>query len=208
MAETLAHKGCNVTIVTQGKQVAGPFDPDIARMAEEELQKQGVKVFLGEEVIGLKGEGNRVAEVVTKRGSFPAELVIVAVGVAPNSEMAVAAGLRTGLNEAETRKLGLSFSSITHRTRDHAGYYPDAKRLYVKLLYATETHVLLGAQLIGYAGTKRIDTLAVAITAGMTLEDIITLDLAYAPPFSGVWDPVQQAAREALKNITKEKGDR
>jgi NADPH-dependent 2,4-dienoyl-CoA reductase/sulfur reductase-like enzyme len=290
MAETLAHKECNVTIVTQGKQVAGPFDLDMARLAEEELQKQGVKVFLGEEVIGLKGESNRVAEVVTKRTSFPADLVIVAVGVVPNSEMAVATGLRigpsnaievnekmetsepdiyaagdcathyhtlkkindfiplgttankqgnvaghnmagevkkfpgvlgtailkvfdlemarTGLNEMEARKLGVSFSSITHRTRDHAGYYPNAKRLYVKLLYHTETYVLLGAQLVGYAGVKRIDTLAVAITAGMTLEDIIALDLAYAPPFSGVWDPVQQAAREVLKNSTKAKGSR
>jgi NADPH-dependent 2,4-dienoyl-CoA reductase/sulfur reductase-like enzyme len=61
---------------------------------------------------------------------------------------------------------------------------------------------LLGAQIVGGAGSaKRIDACAVALTAGMTVGQILDLDLAYAPPFAGVWDPVLIAAREALKVV-------
>ena len=61
---------------------------------------------------------------------------------------------------------------------------------------------LLGGQIVGGPGAaKRIDTIATAITAGMTAQDVMDLDLAYAPPFSSVWDPVAVAAREALKQI-------
>ena len=61
---------------------------------------------------------------------------------------------------------------------------------------------MLGAQIVGGPGSaKRIDTVATAITAGMTAADVVDLDLAYAPPFSSVWDPVAVAAREALKVV-------
>ena len=61
---------------------------------------------------------------------------------------------------------------------------------------------MLGAQIVGGPGSaKRIDTIATAITAGMTAADVVDLDLAYAPPYSSVWDPVAVAAREALKVV-------
>ena len=61
---------------------------------------------------------------------------------------------------------------------------------------------MLGAQIVGGPGAgKRIDTAATAITAGMTVADVLDLDLAYAPPFSSVWDPLAIAAREAMKAV-------
>jgi len=60
-------------------------------------------------------------------------------------------------------------------------------------------------QLVGYAGTKRMDTLVAAVTASMMFEEIVDFDWVYSSP-SAVWDPIQQAAGEALKNITREKG--
>ena len=68
----------------------------------------------------------------------------------------------------------------------------------MKLLAERGTRRVLGAQIVGKAGAaKRIDVLATAITARMTVDDVIDLDLGYAPPFSGVWDPVHIAARRA-----------
>ena len=72
----------------------------------------------------------------------------------------------------------------------------------VRLVVERGTGRLLGGQIVGGPGAaKRIDTVATAITAGMTVQDVLDLDLAYAPPFSSVWDPVAVAAREALKEV-------
>ena len=72
----------------------------------------------------------------------------------------------------------------------------------IRMVAERGTGRLLGAQIIGGPGSaKRIDTVATAITAGMTVADVADLDLAYAPPFSSVWDPVAVAAREAIKAV-------
>ena len=72
----------------------------------------------------------------------------------------------------------------------------------VRIVAEHGTGRVLGAQIIGGPGAaKRIDTVATAITAGMTVADVMDLDLAYAPPFSSVWDPVAVAAREATKQV-------
>ena len=72
----------------------------------------------------------------------------------------------------------------------------------VRMVAERGTGRLLGAQIVGGPGAaKRIDTVATAITAGMTVDEVMELDLAYAPPFSSVWDPVAVAAREARKWI-------
>jgi pyruvate/2-oxoglutarate dehydrogenase complex dihydrolipoamide dehydrogenase (E3) component len=69
----------------------------------------------------------------------------------------------------------------------------------VKLVAEAHTGRLLGAQIVGSAGAaKRIDTVATALSARLDVTDLLMLDLAYAPPFSSVWDPVQVAARQAL----------
>ena len=92
--------------------------------------------------------------------------------------------------------------AVTIDTTTRAGYLPDAGALTVRLTVERGTGRLLGAQIVGRPGSaKRIDTVATAITAGMTVFDVADLDLAYAPPFSSVWDPILVAARDALRKI-------
>jgi NADPH-dependent 2,4-dienoyl-CoA reductase/sulfur reductase-like enzyme len=106
---------------------------------------------------------------------------------------------RTGLSCRQAEQAGLDTAVTTVETTTTAGYMPNAEPMTIRLLSETGTGRLLGAQIVGGAGSaKRIDTCAVALTARMTLGDLVDLDLSYAPPFSGVWDPVQVAARKAL----------
>lgn len=103
---------------------------------------------------------------------------------------------RTGLSEKEAKIMNIPCGSVTITASDIAGYYPDDKKMKLKLVYHKETHKVLGGQIIGENGVdKRIDVLATAIFHSMTTEELLDLDLAYAPPYNGVWDPVQQAAR-------------
>ncbi len=81
-----------------------------------------------------------------------------------------------------------------------AGYLPDARALTVKLVAEQGTGRLLGGQAVGYGGVaKRIDVLATALYADMTVDGLTRLDLAYAPPFNSVWDPIQVAATKLLR---------
>jgi NADPH-dependent 2,4-dienoyl-CoA reductase/sulfur reductase-like enzyme len=103
---------------------------------------------------------------------------------------------RTGLSEKEAKIMNIPCGSVTITASDIAGYYPDDKKMKLKLVYHKETHKVLGGQIIGENGVdKRIDVLATAIFHSMTTEELLDLDLAYAPPYNGVWDPIQQAAR-------------
>jgi NADPH-dependent 2,4-dienoyl-CoA reductase/sulfur reductase-like enzyme len=103
---------------------------------------------------------------------------------------------RTGLSEKEAKIMNIPCGSVTITATDIAGYYPDDKKMKLKLVYHKETHKVLGGQIIGGNGVdKRIDVLATAIFHSMTTEELLDLDLAYAPPYNGVWDPIQQAAR-------------
>ena len=102
---------------------------------------------------------------------------------------------RTGLSEREARLAGVAYESIVLESTDQAGYMPNAVPLTVKLLAEKATGRLLGAQAVGKLGAdKRVDVLATALYAGLTLAQLEELDLAYAPPFNSVWDPVQAAA--------------
>ena len=106
---------------------------------------------------------------------------------------------RTGLSEREAQELGLDYrvSNVAAHTRSH--YYPGGGKIQVKLLAEAGSGRLLGGQIVGAQGAgKRIDTIAAALTAELTAEQLIYMDLAYAPPFSPVWDPVQVAARQLL----------
>jgi len=106
---------------------------------------------------------------------------------------------RTGLTERELKALGLQYTTATTKTKTRAGYYPGAGWIMVKLLAEKGSGRLLGGQIVGLEGAaKRIDVLATALTAGMTVQQIVDLDLSYAPPFSPVWDPVQTAARQLI----------
>jgi NADPH-dependent 2,4-dienoyl-CoA reductase/sulfur reductase-like enzyme len=106
---------------------------------------------------------------------------------------------RTGVSERQAKAADFEYLVAKIESTTRAGYYPGAGSITVKLLAERGTGRILGGQVVGNEGTaKRIDVLATAITAGMTAEDLVYLDLSYAPPFSPLWDPVQQAARRAL----------
>lgn len=106
---------------------------------------------------------------------------------------------RTGLTEREIQLLGLQYRTAVTKTKTRAGYYPGAGWIMVKLLAEQGSGRLLGGQIVGLEGAaKRIDVLATALTAGMTVQQVVDLDLSYAPPFSPVWDPVQTTARQLV----------
>jgi len=109
---------------------------------------------------------------------------------------------RTGLGEGEAARAGLDAVAARIETTTTSGYFPAAAPITVKVVAERGSGRLLGAQIVGGDGAaKRIDTCAVAITAGLTVEQVVDLDLAYAPPFSSTWDPIAVAAREALKVV-------
>lgn len=109
---------------------------------------------------------------------------------------------RTGLGEDEAEAAGFRtvVSSIDSRTRAH--YYPGARPLTIKLVAERRSGRLLGAQILGEEGAaKRIDVFATALWNEMSVEDLLQIDLSYAPPFSPVWDPVLIAARVAAGEV-------
>jgi len=280
MAEALRQRGLNVTVVELLPQLLANFDPDIAVLAQEELAAHGVGVRLGDRVLGFSGNGT-VEVVHTESGDLPAELVLLSVGVAPNSELAQAIGValspqgailtdsqmrtnlpgvyaagdvaaarhlvssqtvwlplgdtankmgrvagtviagkearflgvlgtaivkvfdkalaRTGLSSQEAVAAGFDFRSARVSSTDHAHYYPDKRPLEVKLLWDGPSQRLLGGQIVGHGdAVKRIDVLAALLFKQATIQDLADLDLAYAPPFSGVWDALLLAANVAL----------
>ena len=109
---------------------------------------------------------------------------------------------RSGLQEKELNSLGIDFVAGRIESSTRAGYYPGAGPITVKLLAEKGSGRLLGGQIVGKEGAgKRIDIIAVALHAGFTVEQVSDFDLAYAPPFSPVWDPVAVAARETAKLV-------
>jgi NADPH-dependent 2,4-dienoyl-CoA reductase/sulfur reductase-like enzyme len=109
---------------------------------------------------------------------------------------------RTGLQEKELKRLGLDYCSATIESRTRASYYPGAGHITVKLLAERDSGRLLGGQIVGSEGAaKRIDVLATVLHAGMTVQEMINLDLSYAPPYSPVWDPVLIAARQVAARL-------
>ena len=105
---------------------------------------------------------------------------------------------RTGLRERDATYAGFGYVTVTVQSGTRAAYFPGTERLTVKMTAERHTGRLLGAQIVGNEGSaKRIDTAATALWNHMTVEEITTLDLAYAPPFSPVWDPILVAARQA-----------
>ncbi|HEX3721593.1 MAG TPA: flavoprotein oxidoreductase, partial [Nitrolancea sp.] len=112
---------------------------------------------------------------------------------------------RTGLKSSEATAAGFAFSSATIESTTHAGYFPGAVKMTVKVLVERGSDRLLGGQIVGGPGSaKRIDTLATATTARMTATEFEYLDLSYAPPFSTVWEPAQIAARKAVQSVTRD----
>jgi len=97
----------------------------------------------------------------------------------------------TGLNSKQLADLGLPFKEVIIHASNHAGYYPGASPMAFKLLFSPDDGKVLGAQLVGIEGVdKRVDVIATAIHAGMTVFDLEELELAYAPPYGSARDPI------------------
>jgi len=284
MAEALVRNGLEVSLICRPPQVMVTLDEDMGSLVSKALQDVGVTLYLNEEVTAFETTSGKVSGIVSDKRSLPADMVILGLGVRPNTALAAAAGIplgekgsirvnermetgspgiwaagdcaesfhlvshkpfyvalgtvanrhgrvaginlgggyatfpgvvgtavtkicdvevaRTGLQEKELRKLGIEWVSAVIKSRTRAGYYPGAGEITVKVLAEKGSGRLLGGQIVGMEGSaKRIDTLATALHAGFTVEEMINLDLGYAPPFSPVWDPVVIAAREVAKKL-------
>lgn len=109
---------------------------------------------------------------------------------------------RTGLGERQAKDAGFDPVVVSIETSDRAGYMPDAGEMTVLLVADRASRRLLGVQVVGSENAGlRVDAAATALTAGMTVDDVVMLDLAYAPPFASVWSPIQVAARAAVKAL-------
>lgn len=285
VAEAFRHRGLEVTIVELADQVLAPLDPEMARAVEVELRHQGVEVRLGTALAGVRATGASEHDGAATRTAVTvdladgtevgADVVLLAVGVRPESGLARAAGLEldqrgavvvddtlrtsdpavyavgdaievvdavtgapalvplagpanrqgraaadhlfgrparrtpvlgtaivrvfdvvaatTGRPEKALRAAGLPYHAVHLHPGHHAGYYPGARSMHLKLLFSPDGRVL-GAQATGSDGVdKRIDVIATAIRAGMTVDDLAELELSYAPPFGSAKDPVNMA---------------
>ena len=106
----------------------------------------------------------------------------------------------TGLTLEEAEKVGFKADSVTIKGVSKAHSYPGSRELQIRLVADTDTGRFLGAQSVGGDGVvSRINGLAVALTGGLSIEELAYLDLAYAPPFSGAWDPIHIAAQKLIK---------
>jgi NADPH-dependent 2,4-dienoyl-CoA reductase/sulfur reductase-like enzyme len=124
-----------------------------------------------------------------------------ALGTAVTKVCSIEIG-RTGLSLREAEHYGFAAVEASVEGESRAGYLPERKRITIKALAEVGTGRLLGAQIVGQEGTaKRIDVMATAIQAGMTAEQVVELDLGYAPPFGPVWDPVHMVARGLVRAL-------
>lgn len=286
MAENLHHAGVNVSVVEMGNQVMAPVDFSIAAHLHQHLTQKGVSLYLEQAVAAFERKGNEIRVILKSGETIVADMVILSIGVRPETTLAKAAGLRigetggiwvdeylqtseadiyavgdaiefphpitgkpwlnylanpanrqgrivadnmvegnkyayegaigtaiakvfdmtvasTGLAAKRLKQLGMEYAvSVTH-SGSHAGYYPDALPLTVKLVFHPKTGKLYGAQSVGYDGVdKRIDQIALLIKQGGTVYDLIRLEHAYAPPFSSAKDPIAIAGYVASNIIS------
>jgi len=277
MAENLKEAGLDVSIVELLDQVIAPLDTDIACEVHKYLRQKGISLYLGNGfkkiTTALDGAGLTVE---LSRGAIKADMVVLAIGVKAESQLAKEASLNvnerggiivdkhmrtsdpdiyavgdavevsdfvsaqpamiplagpankqgriasdnicgipseysgtqgsavikvfdmtvafTGTNEKTAKRLNLNYDKIFLWLGGHAGYYPNAAPMSMKVIFEKGSGKILGAQITGFVGVdKRCDVLSVAIRAGMTVADLTRLELCYAPPYSSAKDPVNMA---------------
>lgn len=284
MAENLRRRGLEVHLVEMLSQVMPPLDREMAEPIHDVLRRNGIRLHLGNRVQSFSDAGGHVTAVLESGASLAADLVILAIGVRPESELAEAAGLElgerggirvnarmqtsdpdiyavgdavlvtdvvtrapaliplagpanrqariaadnmlgrdstfrgtqgtsivglfglvaalTGASEKTLRRTDMSFERVYVHPVHHAGYYPGAEAMTIKLLFATPDGRVLGAQIVGGSGVdKRIDVIAMAIQAGMTVFDLEQAELAYAPQFGAAKDPINMAGFAAANHL-------
>ncbi|WP_407676530.1 NAD(P)/FAD-dependent oxidoreductase [Photobacterium obscurum] len=105
---------------------------------------------------------------------------------------------RTGISEPEAQAAAINYKTVVIKDKCHTNYCDGQSDIYLKLIYDDESNRVLGAQMVGRKGAvHRIDAMAVAITAGMTTEQLGMMDFAYAPPFARTWDIMNVAGNVA-----------
>jgi NADPH-dependent 2,4-dienoyl-CoA reductase/sulfur reductase-like enzyme/rhodanese-related sulfurtransferase len=285
MAENLAHRGLRVTILEKLPQVMPPLDPEMAATVAAHLRESGLGLRLGEGLAGITQEGERLRVATDGGPPIDTDLVILALGVRPETRLAREAGLAigarggilvddqmrtsdpcilavgdaievhdvvsgqeitlpmagpanrqgrvaaeaiahrrtrfrgvqgtaivsvfgltvatTGASEKGLRRAGLTgHQAIYLHPGHHAGYYPGARPIHLKLIFGSGGQVL-GAKAVGTDGVdKRIDVIATMIQLGGTVDDLAEAELCYAPQFGAAKDPVNLAgmmAQNALR---------
>ncbi len=278
MVENLVHRGLEVTVIERLNQVMPPLDPEMAILVERYMTRHGVRLELNDGVAEFKQMPDGSLEVITSSGkAHPADIVILAIGVRPETTLARLAGIEigqrggirvdehmrtsnpdifavgdavevrdfvtgqwslvalagpanrqgriaadviagrdsrfrgtqgtsicqifegavasTGVSEKTLSQLGDNdYEKIYLYPGSHAGYYPGAKMLAIKVLFRKSDGRLLGAQVVGEDGVpKRIDSFAMAIQMGCTVYDLEESELCYAPPFGSAKEPVNFA---------------
>ena len=276
VAENLKEKGLNVTIVQRPNQLMNTLDYDMASFVHSKLRAKGISLRLNSNVTSFRQDGERIVTLLEDNSEIAADMVLLAIGVAPENSLAKQAGLKlgvkgsivvndrmetsvqdiyavgdaiqvkhfvteedtvialagpankqgriaadnicggdshyqgsmgstiikifdmtvagTGLTEKVAKSMGIDCESVVLSPASHAGYYPGAKVMTMKVVFEKDTWKLLGAQIVGTEGVdKRLDVLATAMHAGMKANMLKDLDLAYAPPFSSAKDPVNMA---------------
>jgi CoA-disulfide reductase len=144
-------------------------------------------------MIPLAGPANRQGRIVANNvyGKKEKYKGTLGTAIAKVFDLAVAA---TGLNEKQLKQLGKTYQAVHIHPSSHAGYYPGAAPIALKLLFNPETGAIYGAQAVGEDGAdKRIDVISTAIKGNLTVYDLTEIELSYAPPFSSAKDPVNMA---------------
>jgi len=152
-------------------------------------------------VVALGTHANKQGRVagINLGGGYATFPGVIGTAVTKVCELEVA---RTGLSEREARSAGFEFVTASIDSSTRAGYFPGSRPIRVKMIAERRSGRLLGAQIVGREGAaKRIDVLATAIWNEMAVDEILSLDLSYAPPFGPVWDPVLVAARKAFAAV-------
>ncbi len=152
--------------------------------------------------IPLAGPANRAGRIAgTHAASGKSDPMIPPMGTAIVRVFGVTAGL-TGLSKKFADRMEVTNRSVIVAPKHHAGYYPGAETIIVKLTYEPDTERVLGAQVVGRAGIdKRVDVVATALHFQATVRDLAGLDLAYAPPFGAAKDPIHMAAFTACNDL-------
>jgi peroxiredoxin family protein/rhodanese-related sulfurtransferase/TusA-related sulfurtransferase len=167
-----------------------------------------VKDFVGgfQTVIPLAGPANRQGRIVADNifGRDNTYKNTQGTGICKVFDLAVG---MTGMNEKMLAKMDMPYEKVYIHPASHAGYYPGAHPLFLKILFDSENGKLLGAQAVGVDGVdKRIDVLAVAIRAGLSVYDLEEMELSYAPPFGSAKDPVNYAGFVAANILRGDTG--
>ncbi len=180
-------------------------DPDIYAAGDAVAIRNAVSGETG--MIALAGPANKEGRIAADNIAGYESRYRGASGVSAMKIFSLTAA-SAGITEENAKRLGLDYDVAMTYQADHASYYPGSQMMMLKLIYEKTTGRVLGGEAVGRTGTdKRIDRISMAAAMGMTVEDLVDLDFAYAPPYSSAKDPVNilgYIASNKMKGILEE----